>query len=447
MGFEWLFAVPLASAVLLFMIGPRWRFVLSLAGLGTLLACAHWVQQLPLHLTTLWWGQQWALDELGQTLLLHTYAATAVLTLIAWLADQAGWFVPPALAHCGLLTVVVLLRDVPLSALLCGSALLLWALTVRPGSTAAARGAARWLVAVALPMACLPLAVAMLEREVALSGPLGAWLAWLPLWSWWTLFPWDGTTRLWGKERLEVGALFLWAVKDWGVLYLWATLWQQYPALRSEGTLAALGIAGLATAVLSGVWALMQSQPAGVLACAAMSALGIAVQGLAADAGAAVQGGLLVLAQRSLAVLLAGAALAAWPSAAGRDAAAGDGAPRWRRPLLLAAFALGVLALAGLPPWGHAGRGPIQSWLAAQQPYLRLSWLSATFGIVLGLARVVWPMWHSEAEPDTDSRADLPLAWVAALLLLLLWVSLRPQGLAGLWAEPLGMWLQLLQSG
>jgi formate hydrogenlyase subunit 3/multisubunit Na+/H+ antiporter MnhD subunit len=281
-----------------------------------------------------------------------------------------------------------------------------------------------------------------------MPGQLGAWLALVPLWSWWTLFPWDGTTRLWGKDRLSVGALFLWAVKDWAVLYLWWRLWQQYPALQTASTMAALGIAGLATAVLNGVWAFVQSQPSGVLACAAMSALGIAVQGVTAGTVAAAQGGLVVLAERSLAVLLAGAALAAWPVAAARDTTSSEDTPRWRKPLVLGAFALGIGALAGLPPWGgFTARRLIQPLLPAEQPYLGLAWLSATLGTVLGLARCAWQMWHSEAEPDADPRADVPLWLVAGLLLVVLWVGLRPQDVARWLAELFGELLPTLKAG
>jgi len=453
MTLQWLILLPLASSVLLFLIGPRQRLLVSLVGLVTLLTNTRVVQNLPLHLTTRLWGQQWMLDELGQALLLYAYAATALLIVIAFFADQAGGFAPPAVAHCGLLSAVVLLRAAPLSFLLYASALLLCALTVRPGSPEAARGAARWLIAAALPVMCVPLAVALQQGDVTLPGQLtaadvGSWLVWLLLLSWWTLFPLDGTTRLWSKDRLAVGALFLWTVKDWTVLYLWLRLWQQYPALQAESPMAGLGIAGLATAVFSGVWAFVQSEPSGVLACAAMSALGIAVQGLTAGAGPAVQGGLVVLATRSLATWLSGAALAAWPLAAARDAASEVNAPRWRKPLVFGAFAIGILALAGLPPWGGlTAQGQILPWLAAEQPYVRLAWLSGSLGIVLGLVRCAWPLWHSEAGPSADPRADLPLLLVAALLVLMLWVGLQPQSVAGWLARLFGKLFPALTGG
>ena len=453
MTLQWLILLPLASAVVLFLIGPRKRLWAPLVGLVTLAVCTRGVQALPLHLATRLWGQQWVLDELGRALLLYGYAATAVLVLIALVADQTGWFIAPAVAHCGLLGIVVLLRSVPLSFALYSSALLLCVLMVQSGSAAAARGAARWLIAAALPTACVPLAVTLLQRDVTMPGQLtaadlGSWLVWLTLWSWWTLFPWDGTTRLWSKNRLAVGALFLWTVTDWAVLYLWLRLWQQYPALRSETAMLTLGIAGLATAVFSGVWAFVQSQPSGVLACAAVSALGIAVQGLTAGAGPAIRGGLVVLAYRSLAAWLSGAALAAWPFAAARDAASEANAPRWRKPLVIGAFAIGILALAGLPPWGGlTAQGQILPWLAAEQPYVRLAWLSGSLGIVLGLVRCAWPLWHSEAGPSADPRADLPLLLVAALLVLMLWVGLQPQSVAGWLARLFGKLFPALTGG
>jgi hypothetical protein len=432
-------------------MGRRQRLLAAGLALAAALGCAWLALTLPLGQATRLAGQQWMLDELGQALLCYTYVVTAVLVAISAAAGQVEPFAAPALASCSLLSAAVLARSPTLSFLLFPAAAVSAVLTASPPSHSAARGGARWLVCAALPVVCVPAALSLLERSQAPGAPAlpsaAVWLVVPPLVLWLTLFPFDGTMRLWSKERLSLGSLFLWAVKDWAVAYLFLLLWQQNPELRSEHTLALVGVAGLATAVISGALGFVQTQPSGVLACAAMSALGIAVQGLTAGSLDAAQSALFLLAHRSLAVLLSGAALAALPFAGARDAESSAKDLRWRRPLVLAAFAVGILALAGLPPLGGFARGQIQPLLVGEQSYLSLAWLSASAGIALGLARSAWTLWHTKAEPTADPRADLPLLLVVALLLLALSVALRPQGLARWLAELFGELLPALKTG
>jgi hypothetical protein len=430
--------LPLVAAAVMFMMGRRQRLLVAGLGLATALACARLSLTLSLDDATVFLGQQWMLDQLGQALLVFMYAAAATMVAIAAVAEQAESFSAPALATCGLLSAVVLLRSVLLSFMLFPAALLVLVLATSPSPPSAVRGASRLLTWITLPILCVPVALTVLER-FALSPDelvLTNWSAWLvvpPIILWLTLFPVDGTTRLWSRDGLSLASVFAWTVKDWVVVYLLLMLWRQYPVLHTESVGVTLGIAGLATAVVSGVLALAQSSPSGVLACAAMSELGIAVQGLTANSADGALGGLFLLVSRSVAVLLASSALAAWPGALARDSESNTGSFRLRSLAVLIAFAVGVLAMAGLPPLGgFLGRERIYPTLQAREPYLLLAWLSASVGIVLGLVRTGWSLWHTEEGSAPGQFRDLPLLLVLCLLLLCLWIGYRPQATLGL---------------
>jgi hypothetical protein len=431
-------ALPLVAAAILFMIGRRQRLLVAGLGLATALACLRLSLSLPLDDSTLFLGQQWMLDQLGQALLVFMYATTAVMLAVAAVAEQAEYFSAPALATCGLLSAVVMLRSVLLSFMLLPASLLVLVLATSPSPPSAARGASRYLTWITLPILCVPVALTVLERfalsqEILVLANRSAWLVVPPIILWLTLFPFDGTTRLWSRDGLSLASVFAWTVKDWVVVYLLLILWKQNPLLHTESVGVTLGIAGLATAVVSGVLALAQSSPSGVLACAAMSELGIAVQGLTANSVDGASGGLFLLASRSISVLLASSALAALQGAFARDTESNASSFRWRSLGVLIAFAAGVLAMAGLPPLGgFFGREHIYATLQAKEPYLLLAWLSASVGIVLGLVRTGWSLWHTEEESAPGQFRDLPLLLVLCLLLLGLWIGYRPQVTLGL---------------
>jgi len=430
---HWLSALPLMAAAIMFMIGRKQRLLVASLGLATALACARLSLLLPLDHSTLFLGQQWMLDQSGQALLIFMYVTTAIMVAIAAVAEQAEWFSAPALASCGLLSAVLLLRSLLLSFMLLPAALLVLVLATSPAPRSAVRGASRFLTWITPPILCVPVALTILQRlalfpdQVGLANP-SAWLVVPPIILWLTLSPFDGTTRLWNREHLSSAATFLWTVKDPIVVYLLLMLWRQNPVLYTDTVAAALGIAGLATAVVSGVLAFTQSSPSGVLAGAAMSELGIALQGVTASSVDGVLGGLFLLASRSVAVLLASSALAAMHSAFARDSELGAGSFRWRSLVVLAAFAVGVLSMAGMPPLGgFVGRKQIYTTLQAREPYLLLAWWSASVGIVLALLRTTWSLWHAKAQSPSGKLRDLPLLLVLCLLLLCLWIGYRPQ--------------------
>lgn len=433
----WLSVLPLGAAAIIFIVRRQRPLVVGL-GLATTLACARLSLSLPLDSSTSFMGQQWMLDQLGQALLAFMYVTTAIMVAIAAVAEQDEWFPAPALAGCGLLSAVVLLRSVLLSFMLLPAALLVLVLATSPSSPSTVRGASRFLTWITLPILCVPVALTILERfalvpdELVLAD-LSAWLVVPPIILWLTLFPFDGATRLWSRDSLSLASVFLWTVKDSVVVYLLLLLWRQNPVLYTESATVALGIVGLVTAVVSGVLAFAQSSPSAVLACAAMSELGIAMQGMTASSIDGLLSGLFLLVSRSVAVLLASSALAAAPGAFARDTESNPIPLRWRSLIVLIAFAVGVLAMAGMPPLGgFLGRKQIYAALQAKEPYLLLAWWSASAGIVLGLVRTGWSLWHAEVQSPSMHLRDLPLLLVLCLLLLCLWIGYRPQATVNL---------------
>jgi NADH:ubiquinone oxidoreductase subunit 2 (subunit N) len=164
-----------------------------------------------------------------------------------------------------------------------------------------------------------------------------------------------------------------------------------------------------------------------------MSELGIAMQGVTARSIDGVLSGLFLLVSRSVAVLLASSALAAAHGAFARDTESNPSPLRWRSLTVSIAFAVGVLAMAGMPPLGgFLGRKQVYAALQAKEPYLLLAWSSASAGIVLGLVRTGWWLWHTKVPSPSVHLRDLPLLLVLCLLLLCLWIGYRPQATVNL---------------
>jgi hypothetical protein len=132
------------------------------------------------------------------------YVATAIVITIADVAEQSESFSAHVLASCGPLSAAILLRSTS-SFLLLPAALLVLALASRPSSPAGVRGAPRFLTWVTMPILCVPVALAILERLALLPrdsalATRSAPLVVPPAILWLTLFPFDGTTRLCSKN-------------------------------------------------------------------------------------------------------------------------------------------------------------------------------------------------------------------------------------------------------
>jgi len=357
------------------------------------------------------------------------YGITVVLLVIAASTEQASSFSAPALASVGLFSAVILLRSW-MSFLLVPAALAVLALAAYPSVPAAVRGASRYLTWVTLPIPFFLAVSILLDRfalfpdEISLAN-WGAWLVIPPLVLWLTLFPIHWTTLLWAKGNPPLAPAFLWTVKDWIVIFFFLTLWQQMPFLRTENTMAVLGSLGVLTVVFSGAWAVLQSSPSAVLGCAAMSALGIAVQGIAVGSDEALAGAMSVLIHRATAVLLASSALAALDSSV-KEGAAKERSFSWPGLALLLIFLISVLALAVLPLSSHFGGGQhTDAALQARESRLMQAWWISSFGIVIGLARTSWQLWRDKVRVSAKP-ISIPVLVAIGLFLLWLWLESSP---------------------
>jgi hypothetical protein len=408
----WLCLLPLAASVGASLARRQHTLAVGL-GLAASLACIWLALGAPVGQESMYLGQQWALDQPGQLLLVSTYGTAAILLVIASFAGQVEWFCGPALASTGLLSAAVMLRTLPLSLVLLPAAQLVM----------------------------VPFVFILLERFALSSGQsalaqYSAWLTVPPAILWLGLFPSDGATRLWSRDGLPLGPVFLWTAKDMVVVYLLLALWRQYPPLQSSQVSQVLGVAAFVTAIYGGVLAFAQSSPAAVLACAATSSLGFALEGLVSGSVHAASGGLYLLVSRVGAVLLASSAVAAMPYAVLRESESETESFRWRTTLLLAAFAVALLTMIGVPPLGSfVAKRQVYGTLQMTQPFLLLAWLSASAGTALGTIRAGWSLWHTKTQAPNTRLYDLPLLFVICLLLLFLSMELRPQTVTTLISE------------
>ncbi len=453
---HWLSTIPLLTGVALCVLSSlapngqsKRRAPVVWLSLVTALICAGIAWNLPPNQVTSFLGQQWVLSPAAQTLLASLSAATALLIAVAYRTPQVEPFCGPALTSFGLLAAAMLLQPQALSFALLSAALVILTLAAT-ADRPSVRGASRLLGLATLPIPCVVLCFALLDRlalfpDQPALAELSSVLVIPCVALWLTLFPFQGTTPLWAKRQVPLAPAFLWIVKDWVVVWLLLALWTRFPALRTEPTALALGILGLFTAVVSGIWAAFQMDLSAVLACAAMSELGIAIQGLVAGSPAGLQSALLLLSGRAFAILLATSALAALgtaPDPPSTELPAPGGHARWWAMLPLAAFSVGVMSLAGAPPLlGFVGRQQLYVALRAQNPSVVWAWLPAALGLVAGLIRSLRTAWRAAQvtqTPQGSSRftlgaRNLPsLVAMCLLVLCLLWLRLQPQPLLDL---------------
>lgn len=212
-----------------------------------------------------------------------------------------------------------------------------------------------------------------------------------------------------------------------------------YLLLRTAPALAVTGWAaplvawvGVATALSLGLVAAVQDDLKQLLAASTCSQIGFIV--LAAGT-AAVPAGLLQTvahaAAKSLLFLVAGL----WLAELGTRSLRGGlrGAAR-RHPVVGAAFTVGVLALAGLPPFGlWIGKDAVLAAALATSPALYAVGLVAGWTAALYGGRALWLTWR----PEGSGHRRLRIAWPAAAAVALLAVAAASAGLSALVAGPL----------
>ncbi|MGQ9493680.1 MAG: hypothetical protein ACUVR2_07955 [Anaerolineae bacterium] len=437
MQLYWLSLIPLLGAGIVVMT-QRWRGLVVGLSFATMLTCARLACTLPLNEGGSFLRQSWNLDQSTQMLLLFVYGMTMILLAIAATIEQATSFYAPILASVGLLSAVVLLRSW-ISFLLLPAALVVPVLATPPALPPTARGASYFLIWATIPVPFILVIFILLERFALFPDEmlLMRWNTWLvvpPFVLWLTLFPLHWTTPLWANSNPPLAPTFLWTVKDWIIFYLFLALWQQNPVLHTESVLTMLNNLGLLTTVFSGVWAVVQTSPSAVLGCAAMSALGVAVQSMAMGSSEGLLNAMSWLVHRSAAVLLATSALAAMSSPADKDKEEVNAKSfPWLRLALSIIFVIGVLDLASIPLISRGLLGYQQMDAVLQEKQSRVMqalWISSA-GIVIGLIRASWQLWHARVRVSAGHIRLLSFLRVICILLLVLWMKLSPSSILG----------------
>ncbi|MFE7203384.1 proton-conducting transporter membrane subunit [Pseudonocardia alni] len=208
------------------------------------------------------------------------------------------------------------------------------------------------------------------------------------------------------------------------------------PALDATGWAAPLvAWVGVATALVLGLVAAVQDDLKQLLAASTCSQIGFIV--LAAGTAATQAGALQTVAHaavKSLLFLVAGL----WLATLGSRSLTGGlrGAAR-RHRVLGAAFTVGALALAGLPPFGlWVGKDAVLAATPSISPALYGTGLVAGWTAAFYAGRALWLVWRPTARPVTDTGPTrLPRPAVATTVVLA--VAAAAAGLLALGPAPL----------
>jgi multicomponent Na+:H+ antiporter subunit D len=166
-----------------------------------------------------------------------------------------------------------------------------------------------------------------------------------------------------------VSALFSALMVDLGVIALGRVALQVFTSVRPLPILL-MGL-GLLSALLGSAMALVQDDLKRLLAWDTVSQTGILVTGFAARTADGVAGAVYHLVNHGLFKALMFLCAGAVVHSTGVTKLAEMGGLARRRPLLTAAFTVGVLSIAGLPPFnGYASLGLIHKGLSGQPPVL-----------------------------------------------------------------------------
>jgi len=361
--------------------------------------------------------------------------ATAVLLAIGGIGRQSETVAPVMLVSLGMLSAALLLQSTWLSLILLAAAMLLPALGSFPASTLSIRGATRYLIWVTLPIPFL-LAIPPLLEQVSVHPQEMQWYgrcAWLLLPAvlfWLNLFPFDAAMTLWANDAAPLMPALVWLAHQITALHMLMEFWKANPLLWTQPVAAWLRLFALLTTLLAGVFATIQGSPPAVLGSASMATLGLAVLGIVSGTESGLLASGVVLAIRSAGILLACAALELCyqaPEDTGRGLSTGSKLTALV-PLVATGVAIvGVMILPRVPLMPSSTNA--LSILSVAEPRLPQLWLISIVGMLVGVGRTSWVLWHERLSKDSR-RWDVPATLLLGIMALLLLVALNPQALA-----------------
>ena len=441
-----LIALPLILAPVVYLL-RRWRLLAAALASATALIVASLCLGLPFDRppSVLGWevalgepmmvlGREFALELAGSLTLGFICLIAATAFLFAWRVSQGSLFFPLGLIILSLLSAAVMIRHFLFAVLFLWIASLVAVFIIQGDRQGTGRGALRYLVMVSL--AVLPLLVTPWLIDLQAVNPdnlallrYAAFLLAIGFAILLAVVPFHGWVSAVAADAPPVAAAFVLTVTNAVVLLLMLNLLQSYPWLSEDPQVfGLLRLGGLLMAAVGGLLAFAQRDFGRLLGYAVLSDMGCALVALSVASPAGLTAALLQVAHRSVGLTLTAMGLAVVRHRAGSDSFANLSGVARRLPISTAGLVLGGLSLAGMPlTAGFPSRWAIYRLLSA--PDLALAMLLSGAGVALGYLRGLSVLLNPSGEPQVRREPFMASLIILAMIVLCLWLGLRPQWL------------------
>lgn len=465
-----LIVLPLVLATVVFAL-RRWALIAASLASATVLVMASlclplsldrpalvfgWEVVLGEPMTVL--GREFALEPAGCSTLGFIYLIAVVAFFFAWRISQGRLFFPLGLVILSLFGAAVMVRLFLFAVLFLWIASLVAVLIIqgerqgpslRLGSGQATElraspghGALRYLIMVSLAIPPLLIAPWLIELQAVNPDNLAllryaAVLLAIGFAILLAVVPFHGWVSAVTVDAPPVVAAFVLTVTNAVVLLLMLNLLQYYPWLSEDPQVfSLLRLGGLLTAIVGGLLAFAQRDFGRLLGYAVLSDMGCTLAALGVASPVALTAALLQVTHRSVGLMLTAMGLAVVRHQAGSDSFADSAGVARRLPISTAGLVLGGLSLAGMPlTAGFPSRWAIYRLFSAPDTStelstsLALALLLSGAGVALGYLRGLSALLGSPIEPQVKREPRIASFIVLAMIVLCLWLGLRPQWL------------------
>ncbi len=441
-----LIVLPLALAPVVYLL-RRWRLLAASLALATALIMASLCLGLSLDqsVSVLGWevalgepmmvlGREFALELAGSLTLGFICLIAAIVFLFAWRISQGSLFLPLGLIILSLLSAAVMIRHFLFAVLFLWIASLVAVFIIQGDRQGPGRGALRYLVMVSL--AVLPLLITPWLIDLQAVNPdnlallrYAAFLLAIGFAILLAVVPFHGWVSAVAADAPPVAAAFVFTVTNAVVLLLLLNLLQSYPWLsENPQVFDLLRLGGLLMAAVGGLLAFAQRDFGRLLGYAVLSDMGCTLVALSVASPAGLTAALLQVTHRSVGLMLTAMGLAVVRHRAGSDSFANLAGAARRLPLATVSLVLGGLSLAGMPlTAGFPSRWAIYRLLSA--PNLALAMLLSAAGVAFGYLRGLSTLLSPSTEPKVKREPFIASLIILGMIVLCLWLGLRPQWL------------------
>jgi formate hydrogenlyase subunit 3/multisubunit Na+/H+ antiporter MnhD subunit len=379
-------------------------------------------------------GREFVLETAGCSTLGFIYLIAIVAFLFAWRIPQGRLFFPLGLVILSLLGAAVMVRLFLFAVLFLWIASLVAVLIIQGERQGPGRGTLRYLVMVSLATPPLLIAPWLIDLQAVNPDNLAllryaAVLLAIGFAILLAVVPFHGWVSAVAADAPPVVAAFVFTVTNAVVLLLMLNLLQSYPWLAEDPQVfSLLRLGGLLMAAVGGLLAFAQRDFGHLLGYAILSDMGCTLVALGVASPSALTAALLQVTHRSVGLMLTAMGLAVVRHQAGSDSFASLSGVARRLPLSTAGLVLGGLSLAGMPlTAGFPSRWAIYRLFSA--PDLALVMLLSGAGVAFGYLRGLSTLLGPSTEPKVKREPLIASLIILAMIILCLWLGLRPQWL------------------